>query len=74
MVGEYSHQQIKTAVAALNAHKEKPFIRHQWEELVLQLSQDNDPQFREKMARELEAILHNDPEFKIEVMQVYPLR
>jgi hypothetical protein len=65
MLGKYSSQQIKAAVAALNAYKEKPFVSHQWEELVLHLSQDNDPKFREKMSREMDTILDKDPMFKI---------
>jgi hypothetical protein len=64
MVEKFSDQQIKAAISALKAHKEKPFVSHQWEELVLQLSHDNDPHFREKMSREMETILDNDPEFK----------
>lgn len=65
MVGKYSSQQIKAALAALNAYKEKPYVSHQWEELVLRLSHDNDPQLREKMFREMDAILEKDPGFKI---------
>ena len=65
MVDKYSVQQIKAAVSALKAHKEKPFVSHQWEELVLQLSHYNDPQLREKMCLEMDSILRNDPGFKI---------
>ena len=65
MAGKYSDQQIKAAVAALNAHQEKPFVSHQWEELVLLLSRDNDPHMRERMYREMDAILDKDPGFKI---------
>lgn len=65
MVGKYSAQQIKAAVAALKTHQEKPYVSHQWEELVLRLSHDNDPQLREKMYREMKVILDKDPGFKI---------
>jgi hypothetical protein len=65
MVGKYSSQQISAAVAALNAYKEKPFVSHKWEELVLHLSHDNDPQFRDKMSREMKTILDKDPGFKL---------
>jgi hypothetical protein len=65
MEDKYSSQQIKAAVAALNAYKEKPFVNHKWEELVLHLSHDDDPQFRDKMYREMETILGKDPGFKI---------
>lgn len=65
MAGKYSDQQRKTAVLALKAHREKPFVSHQWEELVLQLSHDNDPHMREKMYREMDAILDKDPGFKL---------
>lgn len=68
MTVTHSTQQIKAAVAALNAHQEKPFISHQWEELVLCLCRDNDPQLREKMYHEMDVILKNDPGFKIFTM------
>jgi hypothetical protein len=64
MSPKYSVSQIKSAVAALKAHQEKPFVSHQWEELVLLLSHDNDPQMRERMYREMDAILEKDPWFK----------
>lgn len=65
MAEKYSDQQRKTAVAALNAHQEKPFVSHQWEELVLFLCRDSDPLMREKMYREMDVILKSDPGFKI---------
>jgi hypothetical protein len=65
MVAKYSAQQIKAAVAALNTHREKQYISHQWGELVLRLSRDEDPQLREKMFRELDVLLENDSGFKI---------
>lgn len=65
MFSKYSKQQIQAAVAALNDNKDKPYISHEWEELVLRLSKDNDPQMREKMYREMDAIMENDPGFKI---------
>jgi hypothetical protein len=65
MAGKYSDQQIKAAVAALNSHQEKPYVSHQWEELVLCLCRDNDPHLREEMYREMDVILKNDPGFKI---------
>lgn len=61
MAEKYSDQQRKSAVMALNAFQEKPFVSHQWEELVLLLSRDNDPHMREKMHREMDAILDKDP-------------
>lgn len=57
----YSDQQIKAALAALKAYTEKPFVSHKWEELVLRLSQDNDPKMREKMYHEMDIILERDP-------------
>jgi hypothetical protein len=68
MSGKYSDQQIKAAVAALNDYQEKPFVSHQWEELVLSLCRDNDPHLREKMYREMDVILKKDPGFKIFTM------
>jgi hypothetical protein len=65
MAVKYSAQQIKAAVTALNALQEKPYVSHQWEELVLRLSRDNDPQLREKMYHEMDAILDKDPGFII---------
>lgn len=65
MVDKYTAQQIKAAVTALKALQEKPYISHEWEELVYRLSRDNDPHLREKMYREMNAILEKDPGFKI---------
>ena len=61
---KYSEKQIKIAVAALNNHQEKPYISHQWGELVFRLSQDDDPELSKKMCREMEA-LDKDPGFKV---------
>jgi hypothetical protein len=69
MSAKYSDQQIKTAVAALKAYKEKPFVEHQWEELVLRLSHDSDPGMREKMKREMNDVMAKDPGFSIFMMQ-----
>jgi hypothetical protein len=68
MTTTYSEEQIQAAVAAMKAHKEKPFVTHQWEELVCQLIRDNDPRFRESIYRELDEILEKDPGFKFTVM------
>jgi hypothetical protein len=65
MQSTFSAQQIKAAVTALKAYKEKPFISYEWEELVLRLRNDNDPLLRERMARELDAIMEKDPAFKV---------
>ena len=59
----YSAQQISTAVSALLAYKEEPFVKHQWEELVFHLSHGNDPLMREKMRHEMDEILKKDPGF-----------
>lgn len=60
-----SAQQIKAASTALNAYKEKPFVKHQWEELVYYLSRGNDPQLREQMYREMDAIREKEPRFSV---------
>ena len=65
----YNAQQIQAAVAALKTLKEKPFVKHQWEELVFWLSRDNDPQMRERMYREMDTILEKDPGSKVFKMQ-----
>lgn len=65
MHSKYTVKQIKAAVTALKNYKEKPFVRYEWEELVLRLSRDNDPQMREKMHREMDDILEKDPGFKL---------
>jgi hypothetical protein len=65
MFSKYNKQQLDTAVAALKSHKVKPFISHEWEELVSRLSHDSDPQVREQMHRELQSILEKDPGFKV---------
>jgi hypothetical protein len=69
MSAKYSAQQIKAAVAALNAYKEKPFVKHQWEELVLRLSHNSDPLLREKMSREMNEVMAKDPGFSVFRMQ-----
>ena len=65
MVAKYTAQQIKAVITALKAYKEKPYVSHEWEELVNRLSSDNDPRLREKMYREMDIILEKDPGFKI---------
>jgi hypothetical protein len=65
MSPNYSPQQIKTAVAALKAYDAKPFVSHEWEELVFRLSSDNDPRLREKMYREMAEILKKDTGFNL---------
>jgi hypothetical protein len=61
MYFRYSIEQIQAAVAALNAHNEKSYVSHEWEELVFRLSRDNDPRLRERMYREMDDILTKDP-------------
>ncbi len=61
---KHSDKQMKTAVAALNDFQEKPYISHQWGELVFRLSKDSDPELREKMCREMN-ILDKDPGFNV---------
>jgi hypothetical protein len=68
MSSNFSAQQIKTALASLKAYKEKPFISHEWEELVFRLSRGNDPHLREKMYREMDEIMQKDPGFKVFMM------
>jgi hypothetical protein len=65
MFSKYSVQQLQTAAAAMKAHEEKPYVSHEWEELVLCLSHSSDPQLRERMYREMDDILEKDPGFKI---------
>lgn len=60
---KYSQQQIRSAVTALKAYKEKPFVKHQWEELVYYLSQGDDPRLREKMSGEVDDIMSKNPGF-----------
>jgi hypothetical protein len=60
---KYSPQQIQAAVAALKAYDEKPFVPHQWEELVYHLCRDNDPKMRDRMYREMDEIMKKDPGF-----------
>jgi DNA-binding SARP family transcriptional activator len=68
MAPKYSAQQIRTAVDALKSYKEKPFVSHEWEELVSYLCRDNDPRQRERMYREMDEILEKDPGFKAFMM------
>ena len=65
MPSKYSAEQIQAAVAAMKAYREKPYVSHEWEELVLRLSRDNDPHLRERMYREMDDIMEKDPGFKI---------
>lgn len=65
MSQQISAQQIKAAVEAMKAHKDKPFVKHQWEELVYYLSRGNDPQLREQMYREMDVIREKEPHFSV---------
>jgi hypothetical protein len=65
MSAKFTDQQIKAASSALNAYKEKPFVKHQWEELVFRLSHDSDPCMRERMYHEMDIILEKDPGFRV---------
>ena len=56
MQAKYSGAQIAAAVNALKNFSEKPFVKHQWEEVVLFLSQSDDPFMRERMKGEMELI------------------
>jgi hypothetical protein len=58
---KYNQQQIRSAVTALKAYREKPFVKHQWEEVVFYLSQGDDPGMRATMSRELEDIKNKNP-------------
>ena len=60
MSKENSSKKISEAISILKSHKEQPFIKHQWEELVQQLSQMNDPQLREIAKREMNTIHENN--------------
>jgi len=55
----------KAALSALSSYHEQPFVPHEWEELVVQLSRSNDPLLREKMYQELDAIREKEPFFKV---------
>jgi hypothetical protein len=55
-----SSAKIREAISALNSCKEQPFIKHQWEEIVQQLSQMNDPQLREIAKHEMAYIDKNN--------------
>lgn len=65
MLSRYSTTQIQSAVAALKSHKEESYVSHEWGELILRLSHDNDPKLREKMFREMDEVLAKDSGFKI---------
>lgn len=62
---KYSQQQINAAVAALKAHVEKPFVKHQWEEVVFYLSHGDDPAMRKKMSGEMDDIMRKNPGLSI---------
>lgn len=61
MLVKYSQKQISAAVAALKAHVEKPFVKHQWEEVVYYLSQGEDPAMSKKMSGEMDEIMRKNP-------------
>jgi hypothetical protein len=64
MLSKYSKEQLHAAAEALKAYKEKPFVCHEWQELVSRLCHSSDPQLREKMQQEMKAIMEIDPHFK----------
>jgi hypothetical protein len=61
----FSTQQRKSAVEALSTYKGRPFVKHEWEELVAFLSNSDDPDLRERMRREIEAIKELNPFFRL---------
>jgi hypothetical protein len=65
MFPKYSAEQIQAAVAAMKAYDTTACISHEWEELVLRLSHDNDPHLRERMYREMDEIMEKDPGFSV---------
>ena len=54
---------ISEALLTLKTYKERPFVTHQWEELIQQLSKMNDPQLQEIAKREIDSIRKNDDWF-----------
>lgn len=64
MFSKYSKQQLQAAADALRVHTESPFVSYEWEELVSRLCHHHDTALREKMEREMKAILAKDPGFK----------
>jgi hypothetical protein len=55
-----SSEKIREAISSLNSCNEQPFIKHQWEEILQQLSQMNDPQLREIAKHEMAHINENN--------------
>ena len=53
------------AVAALKSYKEPPFVKHQWEELAMELFRMNDPLLLAMIRTEIEFIRDNDPSFML---------
>ncbi|MEI6215039.1 MAG: hypothetical protein WCP10_13110 [Desulfuromonadales bacterium] len=64
MTSRFSEQQIKTAVAAMKAFVEKPYIRYERWERALCLSKTEDPALRELMRHEVEVMQKDDPGFQ----------
>lgn len=64
MSKENLSKRASEAISILNSYRERPFIKHQWEELVQQLSQMNDPQIREIAKVEMVSIIENNGLFK----------
>jgi hypothetical protein len=60
----FSAQQRKSAVEALSTYKGRPFVKHEWEEIVAFLSHSDDPDLQERMRREIEAIRELNPFFQ----------
>ena len=65
MASETYSSKISAALSAMKSYEERPFVKHQWEELVQQMSRMNDPRMREMAYREMDSILKKDPCFKL---------
>jgi hypothetical protein len=64
MAGEIYSIKIDATLSALKSYKERPFVKHQWEELVLHLYQMNDPLLIAMISLDMKFIRENDPSFK----------
>ncbi|BCS55932.1 hypothetical protein [Geobacter sp. SVR] len=63
MTSEEYASKARAALSVLASYQEKPFVCHEWEELLVRLSRMDDPQFRDLIDREIEAVRKKDPGF-----------
>jgi hypothetical protein len=65
MAGENDSIKSKAALSALKSFEEHPFVKHQWEELVMNVRQTDDPRLLAMIDRETDRMQEKDPDIEL---------